>query len=88
MQIAWFIREHSAPDDWVVVKGWGWNSTFLYYARRQGLALPEPDPTLVSRGFGSQDLSDIDFEALLADPVFGPVIYCDRQANCVVEDPT
>jgi len=88
MRIASFIREHSDPDDWVVVKGWGWNSTFLYYARRQGLAVPERDPALPPGTFGSQDLSDIDFDALLADPVFGPVIRCDRQASCVVEDPT
>lgn len=86
MRIASFIREHSEPDDWVVLKGWGWNSTFLYYAARRGLAVPEENPILAGGGFGLQDISEIDFDALLADPVFGPVIFCDREARCVVED--
>ena len=52
MQIASFVRDNSEPEDWVVLRGWGWNSTFLYYARRQGLAVPEPPeagPSLKAR---------------------------------------
>lgn len=86
MRMATFIRDHSEPDDWVVVKGWGWNPTFLYYARRQGIGVPGSDPVVDTGEFGSQDVSEIDFDALLSDPVFGPVIFCDREANCVVED--
>ena len=86
MRIASFVRDHSRADDWVVLRGWGWNSTFFYYARRQGLAVPEPDPTLVAGGFGQQDISEIYVEAILADPVFGPFIRCDHAANCVLED--
>ena len=84
LRIASFVREHSAPDDWVVLRGWGWNSTFFYYAHRQGLAVPEPDPILVARGFGSQDFSEIDVDAIVADPTFGPFIVCDREARCQV----
>ena len=86
MRIASFVRDHSQADDWVVLRGWGWNSTFFYYARRQGLAVPEPDPNLVAGGFGQQDISEIDFEAILSDPVFGPFIRCDHAADCVLED--
>jgi 4-amino-4-deoxy-L-arabinose transferase-like glycosyltransferase len=84
MRIADFVREHSQPDDWVVLRGWGWNSTFLYYARRQGLAVPEPAAE-VGPVVGGQDLSDVDLERILADPIFGPFLYCDHDANCVVE---
>jgi hypothetical protein len=80
MAIASYVRDHSEPDDWVVLEGWGWNSTFLYYARRQGLAVPEPDPNL--QGFGEQDISEIDFEAILSDRIFGPFIVCDHEASC------
>jgi hypothetical protein len=86
LRISSFVRDHSAPDDWVVLRGWGWNSTFFYYARRQGLAIPEPDPILDARGFGSQDLSEIDIDRILADPIYGPFIYCNHQANCELED--
>ena len=84
MQISEFVRDNSRPDDWVVLRGWGWNSTFLYYARRQGIAVPEP----VDGGpvVGGQDLSDIDLDEILADPVFGPFIACDHQANCHLVD--
>jgi hypothetical protein len=85
MRIASFVRDHSEPTDWVVLRGWGWNSTFLYYARRQGLAVPEPDPILVSKGFGGQDLADIDLPAILADPMLGPFMFCDHAANCRME---
>lgn len=84
MRISDFVRDNSQPDDWVALRGWGWNSTFLYYARRQGIAIPEP----VEGGpvVGGQDLSDIDLDEILADPVFGPFIACDHQANCRVEE--
>ena len=86
MRVASFVRDNSQPDDWVVLRGWGWNSTFLYYARRQGLAVPEPDPNLEGGAFGTQDISEIDFEAILANPIFGPFILCDHDANCRLEN--
>ena len=86
MAIASFVRDNSEADDWVVLRGWGWNSTFLYYARRQGIAVPEPDPNLEGGAFGTQDISEIDFDAILADPVFGPFIVCDHEARCELED--
>ncbi len=84
MRIADFVRDHSEPDDWVVFRGWGWNPTFLYYARRQGLAVPEarPDSSPLVEG---QDLSDIDLDRILADPSLGPFIFCDSLARCEVE---
>ena len=82
MVIARFIQAQSGPDDWVVQTGWGWDPTFLYYARRQGLAVPGSDPTEGMPGFGRQDLSDIDFERVLADPTFGPFIHCDKSGDC------
>ena len=84
--MATFIHDNSQPDDWVVLRGVGWNSTFLYYARRQGLAVPSADPNLSGGEFGVQDLSDIDFDSILADPVFGPFITCDLDGACRVED--
>lgn len=83
MRISSFVRDHSEPDDWVVLRGWGWNSTFLYYAGRQGIAVPEP----IEGGpvVGGQDLSDLDLDEILADPVFGPFITCDHLANCHVD---
>lgn len=86
MAMAAFIREQSEPDDWVVQTGWGWDPTFLYYARRQGLAVPGSDPTEGAPGFGRQDLSDIDFERILADPALGPFIECDQDGRCAVTD--
>ena len=86
MRIASFVREHSDPDDWVVLRGLGWNSTYFYYAQRQGLAVPEPEPNLVAGRFGLQDLANIDFDTILANPVLGPFIRCDRDAACTIED--
>jgi Dolichyl-phosphate-mannose-protein mannosyltransferase len=86
MSIASFIRDHSDKDDWVVLRGWGWNSTFLYYARRQGLAVPMADPNLEASEFEQQDISEIDFDAILADPVFGPFISCNLEARCELEE--
>jgi hypothetical protein len=86
MEIASFVRDNSDADDWVVLRGWGWNSTFLYYARRQGLAVPEADPNLATSEFGTQDISEIDFDAILADPVFGPFILCDHDGQCELEE--
>lgn len=85
MQIASFVRDNSDRGDWVVLRGWSWNSTFLYYARRQGLAVPEPVPG-GGPVVGGQDLSDVDIDRILQDPIFGPFLYCDLEANCVVED--
>lgn len=86
-RMAEFVRDNSDADDWVVLRGWGWNSTFLYYARRQGLAVP--DATDPAGGvIDTQDVSEIDFEAILSDPVFGPFIFCDSLGNCRVEDRT
>jgi hypothetical protein len=86
-RMAEFVRDNSDAGDWVVLRGWGWNSTFLYYARRQGLAVP--DATDPAGGvIDTQDISEIDFETILSDPVFGPFIFCDGQANCRVEDRT
>jgi len=87
MRIATFIQEHSEPDDWVVLEGWGWNPTFFYYADRRGLAVPGPDPNLDPGEFGRQDISEIDIERITSDPVFGPFITCDHQANCTVTEP-
>jgi len=85
MRMSTFIRENSRPDDWVVLRGWGWNSAFLYYAGRQGLAVPSADPDLEGGAFGAQDTSEIDFDLILSDPVFGPFIFCDLEANCRLE---
>lgn len=84
MRIAAFVRDNSDPDDWVVLRGWSWNSTFLYYARRQGLAVPEP---ILNAGpvVGGQDLSEVDVDRILQDPVFGPFIHCDFDAQCELE---
>ena len=86
MRIATFVRENSQPDDWVVLRGWSWNATFLYYARPQGLAVPAADPFFGAGEYGTQDLAEIDFDAILADPVFGPFIFCDREARCELEE--
>ena len=85
MRIAGFVRENSEPEDWVVLRGWGWNPTFLYYARRQGLAVPEarPDSGPVIEG---QDLSDVDLDRILDDPILGPFIFCDHAAECRMEE--
>jgi 4-amino-4-deoxy-L-arabinose transferase-like glycosyltransferase len=78
LQAAAYIREHSSPTDWVVVDGFGWNSTFLYYARRQGYAVPGTDNLL--------DPGELDLDAILADPIYGPFFTCDAAANCTVSD--
>lgn len=76
-RIAAYIREHSAPEDWVIQDGLGWNPSFLYYARRQGIAVPDHA--------GFQDTSDIELETILADPAFGPTITCDPSGECATE---
>jgi hypothetical protein len=86
MRIAGFLHDHSEADDWIVQRGWGWEPTFLYYARRQGLAVPGSNPREAREGLGAQDLSEIDFDAILSDPIFGPFIRCDQVGSCVVED--
>jgi len=73
-----FIREHSEPDDWIVIEGLGWNSAFLYYAHRRGFADP-----------GSENLlqpGELDTDAILSDPIYGPFFTCDSQGNCSVSD--
>ena len=76
-RVATYIRDHSGPQDWVIQDGLGWNPSFLYYARRQGIAVPNHA--------GFQDTSVIDLDAILADPVFGPRITCGQQGRCVTE---
>jgi len=78
LETAAYIREHSDPDDWVVIEGFGWNSTFLYYARRQGFADPTGDNLL--------EPGDIDIEAILDDPIYGPFFTCDPQGTCLVSE--
>ena len=73
-----YIRDHSDPGDWVVIEGFGWNSTFLYYARRQGFADPTGDNLL--------EPGDIDIDAILDDPLYGPFFSCDAQGICVVSE--
>lgn len=79
LRVSSFIAEHSDPDDWVVLRGLGWNPTFLYYARRQGIAVPDHG--------GFQDTSTIDLGAILADPRMGPEMDCDLGGNCAVTKP-
>lgn len=77
-RVAGFISEHSDADDWVVVDGFGWNSAFLYYARRQGFAVPDESTV--------QDTSNLDVDAILADRVYGPFIRCEPVGTCSVSD--
>ena len=77
LRIAAFIAERSDPDDWVIQRGLGWNPSFLYYARRKGIAVPDHA--------GLQDTSTIDLDAILADPRFGPEITCEATGRCTVE---
>jgi len=77
LQIAAFIREHSEPDDWVIQDGLGWNPGFLYYARRQGIAVPDHA--------GFQDTSTIRLAEILADPTFEVRITCDPTGACAEE---
>lgn len=76
LRVASFIREHSDADDWVVLDGYGWNATFFYYARRQGFALPDE--------LTVQDTSNLDLDAILVDPAFGPFITCVPGGACQV----
>lgn len=78
LEIAEFINDHSEPSDWVIQDGLGWNPSFLYYARRQGIAVPDHA--------GFQDTSTIDLDVILADPRLGPTITCDRDGRCRVGD--
>lgn len=78
MRVAAFIRDNSDADDWVVVDGFGWNSTFLYYARRQGFAVPDETT--------EQDTSNLDVDAILQDPVYGPFITCTPDGECAVSE--
>jgi 4-amino-4-deoxy-L-arabinose transferase-like glycosyltransferase len=76
LQIASFVQQHSSPDNWVVLEGWGWNPAFFYYARRQGLAVPDESAL--------QDTAEINMSEILKDPVLGPFIKCDREPHCEV----
>jgi hypothetical protein len=78
LEAAAFIREYSEPDDWLVIEGFGWNSTFLYYARRQGFADPGADNLL--------EPGELDVDAIVSDPIYGPFFTCDPQARCSVSD--
>ena len=77
LAIARFIAEHSEPDDWVIQRGLGWNPSFLYYARRQGIAVPEHD--------NFQDTSSINLNEILTDPRLGPDVTCEATGPCEVE---
>jgi len=79
LRVSTYIAEHSDPDDWVIQRGMGWNPSFLYYARRQGIAVPDHD--------GFQDTSTIDLDDILTDPRLGPEITCDLAGSCVVTEP-
>ena len=52
-----FVRERTAPDDWVVISGRGWDPTILYYANRRGYMLDDRREA---------DIDDLDL--LRADP--------------------
>lgn len=71
-----YIRSHSDPTDWVVIEGFGWNSTFLYYARRRGFADPTGD-NLLKPG-------EVDTDAILDDPIYGPYFLCEDDGTCTV----
>jgi len=75
--IAAYIRDQASREEWVILDGLGWNPSFLYYARRQGIAVPDHA--------GFQDTSGIELDAILADPIFGPRITCDQQGACAAE---
>jgi len=75
--IAAFIREQSEPSDWVIQDGLGWNPSFLYYARRQGIAVPDHA--------GFQDTSTIRLAEILSDPRFEVRITCDPTGTCAEE---
>lgn len=76
LAVARFVADNSEPDDWVVLDGFGWNSTFLYYARRQGFAVPEEDTRT----------ANLDVEAILNDPIYGPFFTCQPNGDCIVSD--
>lgn len=78
MEIVEFVQEHSEPDDWVVIEGLGWQPTFLYYAGRRGFANPIGDNLL--------EPGDLDVDAILSDPIYGPFFLCDDTGACTVSD--
>lgn len=78
LRVANFIRSNSEPGDWVVIEGFGWNSAFLYYAERRGFTDPTGDNLL--------DPGDIDVEAILDDPIYGPYFRCEAQGDCMVSE--
>lgn len=73
-----FIRDHSSPDDWVVIEGLGWNSTFLYYAHRRGFADPGD--------YNPWQTSDVDVGEIVSDPVYGPFFTCQPDGACTVSE--
>lgn len=77
-ETARYIRDNSSPDDWVVIDGHGWNSAFLYYARRQGYAVPGTDNLL--------EPGELDLDRILADPIYGPFFTCDPDGTCQVSE--
>jgi len=77
MRIVDFIRANSEADDWVVLDGFGWNSSFLYYARRQGFAVPDENT--------EQDTTNLHVDEILTDPTYGPFISCEPSGACIVE---
>lgn len=73
-----FIRDNSERDDWIVLEGFGWDPTFFYYARRQGFANPVGNNLLES--------GDINVDAIVSDPIYGPFFLCDDTGACTVND--
>lgn len=65
-----YVRERSAPGDWVVIDGRGWDPTILYYADRRGYML--------DRRRGAID----DLERLRSDPRYTLFVSCPYEGEC------
>ena len=67
-----FVRQRTDPDDWVVIRGRGWDPSILYYADRRGYMLDD------RRG-------DVDnLERLRDDPRYVLYVDCPYEAVCQV----
>ena len=65
-----FIRERTAPGDWVVVNGRRWDPTILYYAERRGYMLDSER--------GAVD----DLEQLRSEPRYTLFVDCPYEDEC------